>query len=130
MFMDQLIDRDTKTILPWKIIQILSNSSKGPIPSWFKTVKSLCANEYGVLNEKWQDWNWEEQDRRFFSKNLNSDRRRWSWKIIAKDTDKEEIIWYRSKGNTGLKDSQTEVYQIKRGSKLDSTKLQRIEVTP
>jgi ribonuclease HI len=130
IFMDQLIDRETKTVLPWKIIQTLSNSSKGPIPSWFETVKSSCANEYGVLKEKWQDWSWEEQDRRFFSKNINRDQRRWSWKIMAKGENGEEILWYRSKGNLGLQDPQTECYQIKRGSKLDSTKLQKVEVMP
>jgi hypothetical protein len=36
MFVDQIIDKELKVILDWRIIQTINNREKGPIPKWYK----------------------------------------------------------------------------------------------
>ena len=55
MFIDQLIDIESKCILDWKIIKLASGQSKGPSPIWYQHIKTLLANEHRTLTNRWQE---------------------------------------------------------------------------
>jgi hypothetical protein len=79
MFLDQIIDKELKVILHWRIIQTIYNRGKGPIPKWYKLSKDHVAEEKGSLKTNWQNWTWTDQHRKFFSLLQENDNRKTNW---------------------------------------------------
>lgn len=125
MFIDQLIDTDSKCIIDWKIIKLMSGQSKGPPPVWYQTIKNLLTNEYGSLTNNWQKWNWTIQSRKFFSKSSQEDNRRWKWFAWIDMNEPSKTIWSRCKGHPLTTFSNPEFYQIQAGHTPGTTEFIR-----
>ena len=112
MFVDQIIDKELKVILNWRIIQTINNREKGPIPKWYKWLKSQVAEEKGNLKTNWNDWQWTDQHREFFNLHQERDDRKINWITWRDKKSTDTIMWGKGKGNLNKPSNTIQHYQL------------------
>jgi ribonuclease HI len=122
MFVDQIIDKELKVILDWRIIQTINNREKGPIPKWYKWLKSRIAEEKGILKTNWTNWQWTDQHREFFSPHQERDDRKINW-IAWRDKKSDTIIWGKGKGTLNKPSNTIQHYQLTTSNEPGYSKL-------
>jgi len=125
MFVDQLINKESCALLDWRIVQTLKSHGQGPVPIWYQIIKRELANEFGVLKQKWINYNWIPQDRMLFSKNEHLDSRKWNWQVGTNNKN-NKLLWFRTKGTLGTPNIKIEHYQLSSCTPPGSTKLNKV----
>ena len=93
MFIDQLINTETQTILDWNYIKAVKGPSrKGPTPLWYKKVlENICKRNSPNLNHKWEDKQWTKCHPDIYE-DITKDRRKLEW-CCSLEKNRDRIIW-------------------------------------
>jgi ribonuclease HI len=113
MFIDQIIDKDSRSIIDWPILSsLLERNNKGRIPNWYNLIKEKITmetdnklnNKYINLDLKANHYTW--------TNNISLDNRIKDWIVtLTKDQD---IIWGKAidKGNKNNKYKKTSISHL------------------
>ena len=98
MYIDQILNKETNSILSWNFIKLLSNSTRGWKPQWYKDIKNKLATKTDTLKNQWTNLPWKDQKYRFISQEQETDGRKNNWYIIVDEENPDLFIWIREKG--------------------------------
>jgi ribonuclease HI len=99
MYADQVLNKETNTVLSWNLIQLLGGSCKGPKPQWYKDTLRKLTTEIGTLKRQWADLPWQDQNHNFLSQHQETDGRRANWYIVVDRRNPDIFTWIHRKGN-------------------------------
>src|SRR4051794_28953195 len=96
----------------WRIIQAICDQEKGPIPRWYKCLKNKIAEEKENLKNNWQNWQWTDQHRKFFSLYQEKDNRKINWITWRDEKQTDTIMWGKGKGKLDKPTNRIQHYHL------------------
>jgi len=108
MYADQVLNKETNTVLNWNFIQLIGGSCKGPKPQWYKDMLRKLTTDTGILKRQWADLPWLDQNRNFLSQHQETDGRRANWYIVVDRKNPDIFTWIHRKGTVSESRSNTQ----------------------
>jgi hypothetical protein len=98
IYIDQIVNKELKSIMEWPFIQLLTRCTKGRMPGWYKYIRSKTSTGTGLLQKQWANLQWMDQTQDFISQSQEQDGRKVNWYVLMEEKKPETLTWVRKKG--------------------------------